>query len=488
MYVSFGQQDLVSATAQCSAPFDEAAVRRVIKDRTSVSARTITDEMIDSVRGPIPFRLIAARIWVDNPCLNPRLRLSDASRGGLCLTPIQQLVDQFQADPRDPWTSYCHLCFRLQSIARSRYVKYGTMWNELFSPTPIYDTSYNENNWVHLWTRAHTSNAETSSIFERSTWDQLTPAARDFALRYAAVPRRFDHLLRFLSILGLDVLVARGGGGEYAEGYWAGRPYLDEAYKRRWARTSKGELYTVACDVPKPQAVAEALGWPRLLVTDFGFWDMVLLEEVSASPASMEAVWNKLQSGGLARLLGFDDWRVNTAVGYMATWHNTLMFHNLSYALRRIIEAGEPISSTGPSHDSLTAAMARSATILRAYFGRAMNREDRVLIDGRTPFDVSAALQGMRQGEQVTPSTQAWRGAVYTSPASSGGAGGGGAAPGDIVPPGREPPGPKPEEASLFTSKGIAIGLTCLALAGGLYFYSKHRKRNALPAPAEVEE
>ncbi|MFH1475811.1 MAG: hypothetical protein ABIG85_08140, partial [Chloroflexota bacterium] len=97
--------------------------------------RPVTNAAIDAARGSIPFDLVAARIVRKNPALSPSLRVG--SRGGLCMTPVDEAINYLEVDLADPWTSYLHLCSRLQLLVKTRLAAYARVWEPIFSERPI---------------------------------------------------------------------------------------------------------------------------------------------------------------------------------------------------------------------------------------------------------------------------------------------------------------------------------------------------------------
>lgn len=461
----------------------------------SLPTRPVTDEMIDSARGPIPWSLIAARIAADNPDLDSDQALG--AYGGLCSTPIREAMTQFDLDLRDPWSSYLHLCIRLQSAMQTRLHRYGLLYGELFMPVPIPQ-------FPHLWTFCYRLrgddqrwNGESSRVVAAAE-AICKECASGGDIQVTQLPRALETVLdsgdhdrddveRAIELLsasdgecpltsypqlrsktdraGLDILLVRegafsrsnvqeaacaccsgtcsGDAGRYHRAYvhCQGRPY--PAYE------------TVACNVSKPG------DWPWPLAADWGFWALVIAEERLPTPSHADDLWDNLLSGGLPKLLAKNSEDFNRIVGYMMTHHDTILFRNLWLEGMRRLET-EAI----PNSAELSGALTQAVGIVASAYGRTPTRGDRVAVPmygGGWTRSRTLGMLGTRSG--VTDETIIWAGGRYTAPD-----------PGEVVPPDPEPgssemtfdddeSGPLVSSPPMLASTGSKIFLAAIGAA-----------------------
>jgi len=409
--------------------FSPAAVRSAILASTSAE-RPVTDEMIDAVRGPIPFDLLAARIWYQNQNLDNDVRLGAV--GGLCMTPISEALEMLALDLRDPWTSYLHLCARLGVLLRYRLSNYAEIWEELFAASPSSSAK-------HLWT--------SCKPYEQGNF------------------RTFADALALASEAGLDPLVTFGYDpglpraaawactcAEYAQGSPSCNS-ADVVEAGRFLRHGTvvpgilgGIREIVVFGLPRPA------DWPSLLVRDWGFWALLFAEE---SGADFEEVWHSLLSGGLPGLLAENDNGLVVLAGYTAMWHQTLLHRNLwSEARRRF--PGQSV------------AFQYGATIVGGALGHPPGRTDLIPF-GHAPTwsEVVPLTVARATGAGASALTQSWAGGVYTSPP-----------PESLIgtdearrllsSPGGGPPPPPSRSGTSYVGPALAVAGVCLTL-GALY-------------------
>lgn len=285
-------------------------VRNALKT-ASVPGRDVTDPLIDAALGHLPWPVVAARILRLNPMLDPDVRLG--SLGGLCMVPVDEALYQLQVDPFDPWSSFLHLCWRLRIRSEARFRSYSRIWTEVFGPAPI-------PGFPHLWTPC------------------LRQSAPDLRNGLALARR-----------IGVVPALVRGEGAEpffrsldeydtwcRFQELW----YLPSAAETEFSR--RGRVYTGSREIVAFGA-REPERWPERLRDDWGFWALVVAEEMPGSqPGAWTAVWEALGvgRGGLPVFLAQGQDSLTVLFGNLMTWHGVVPSKGLSLAAQYVVDSG----------------------------------------------------------------------------------------------------------------------------------------------------
>jgi hypothetical protein len=233
------------------------------------------------------------------------------------------------------------------------------------------------------------------------------------------------------------------------------------------SRLDSGVPEMIACGL-RPLA-----DWPFPLADDWGFWTLLVGEEMTNDSRVFQDVWDALLEGGLYRLLGADDPMLSRMVAYMATHHQTVLFRNLYGAALVALRRGGIAQA-----DLVDSTLAAALLVIRDSFGHTPTRVERVPTPRIPPTEVGVValtpLLPTRVGAGME--TRIWAGIEHPAPDD----------PSSIVPPGISPPGPNDpvpgdddeppaeERVGLSTSAKVAlVGVAALVVGGGLIWWSR---------------
>lgn len=327
----------------------------------------ITQDLVLRTCGPIPWKIIAARILKLNPSLSTQPKLGGI--GGLAMTSIADAFS-LDLDLRHPWTSVFHLITRLRGFARRRLAAYVALWDE------VYSAQAKSGSWPHVWAPCihfDTSQEEWLVFYQ----DQSFAAGQAGLHPVHQYPFDQGHLVQYpenirsqgwnrfyhgpdsrkccADCTNTDPLNLTTGLSATLHGvsdYCRCGSYYSQFL------TSFTSRVAILYSQPRPP------GWPNVLLRDPGFWALILLEE-RLPLAVMNRLWQALLDGGIPKLLGRGDPALNYAIGTMMAHGGQVLVRNLlEAALQAVADRGDEIAGDDASAADIQSQMLEVARIL----------------------------------------------------------------------------------------------------------------------------